>query len=1510
VNTLMNGTEMASNDTIVLQRGGAYALGTTINTLEKKGVTIMADDGAGALPSIECSGSDVFLFNAAVTSPDNYFRLINLKFTGTGRADGKYFLTAPNATALITIGGIEVRGCRFTEIKNRAFFRVRSPFAMTSMVWDGNIIENCRDGNPYGFIHLEGNSAGSTFGTLRVANNVVYNLSNTQFLSFGSVSFTADVQVENNSFIKSGINATANVANGSGFGTGSKFTFSNNIINGYCSQGTAMPTQAINLSGNVQVFFYNNYLNGVGKLTNLAEGNYTITELSKGNAEIDFSIDTATYIMSGTDAAYMASAGKPVGYCVGSPLHYPGYTPPVVLSTVWTGADGANWDVASSWDNGLPNANGGTAYINSGVAQSTGGSFPAPLSIGSATLKLAAAGDAIDMGITLLNGANIEAAATTTLTVPAGIAATEASATFTVADGATLTLNANIEGSQTLVKKGGGTLALTPSTLSFTGTWNIEAGSLQVGNELAMGSESKLYFLGGKLKLDGITFTSLSGYFFTSSDGTALPVGTYTSSNSSYVEGSGSLVITDSKSFRFISPAETSWDATKTSWFPIHSLVAGDTGVVQGKYVSSDNSRKQYAFTTSGTNAPNIAFYLLDSARLRLLQSYAPSATAAPWVTNLHINDGFIFTSTSALANASIFGLGGQLVLDGKATIQSTTAGKTATDVLDERVGRVGIYSTLLGAGDIYLEASDVSLATSGYGVDIYSSANTLYTGSWSVKHVSLVAKAAGSLGVNNTITLSEGGMLRLDADAATHKSQTVVVNEGCKLYLAAGTTHRLLKLVVGSATFDAPATGTIEVNASTAGLNGLIEFGADAKIVLGGVSVQSVIISTAQGRKGVVVGSTDSLQFYAAISPADADDQDVTWSIDAGVSYASITPQTGVLTGISESGAASSVTVKAITLDGKSATFVVKTYAAPQLITSIAVSGATSSSLGESVKYTATYAPEFATNVEIDWSVAGVPYKLDTVAMEARSTQSDFYVVTTQGAEGNSYTVTAAAKAAPTVSGSASTHVIRATRYEWQGANLGKTGVLGWSTPDCWNPQSVPKAGDTAYVYKHAIDNRFQLGADAGNQPDTGIRAKLFLMPEAQARFTTLWDGTNEYDPFTSLEGKIDDPAFGGAFGDLYNHVDLYLNRCEVGTYTTSGKTFGIRGSITVLDSASLYMGSKEERAAWYLEAELKGSGSLSLIGGDEAIVNVANTTDYYQPTIMIRHDNPSYTGSWYLRTLNLYSKQAGAFGRGNSITVGRGRKLIVDNAEAVDAASTLVLAAESGTELCGQVTTKLQSTVTIHVAKLVLGGENMPDGSYRSNTPTYGKYFGNFVTVEVGTVVVVPATQVNISGPACVAFSEGTAYGVVVDPANASQDVVWSVSPAGLGSIDNTGWLTPGTTAGDISITAATTDGSGVVGTHAVKIGNCTGGTGIASAEAATFSLAPNPANNELRIEDESSISEIKIVTLQGAVVKVLAVNGTSATVDVSGLSKGAYVVVVGYVGGRQGAKVLIKN
>ncbi|MDR3329501.1 MAG: Ig-like domain-containing protein, partial [Prevotellaceae bacterium] len=1451
-------------------------------------------------------------FNAAVTAPDNYFRVINLQFTGTGRADGKYFLTAPNATALLTIGGIEVRGCRFGAIKNRAFFRVRSPFVMASMVWDGNIIENCLDGNTdtYGIIHLESNAAGSNFGTLRIANNLVYNVSNRQMLSFNTRSVTADVVVENNSFIKLGAtNTTANIVDGTNFGSGSKFTFSNNIINGYCSQATGAPTQALNLNGSVQVFFYNNYLNGVAKLTNMAEGNYTITELTKGNAEIDFVIDTVGYTMHGVDSAYMASAGKPAGYCVGSPLHYPGYTPPVVLSTNWTGADGAAWNVASNWDNGLPNANGGTAYINSGVAQATGGIFPAPLSIGSATLKLAAAAnDTISMGIAMNGGASIEATATTTLVVPAGIAALGASATFTVGDGATLSLNANIDGGLTLSKKGNGTLAITQQSLSFTGTWNIEGGSLQVSNELAMGSESKLYFLGGKLKLDGVTFTSLSGYFFTAGD-VALPVGTYTSSNSSYVEGSGSLVITDSKLFRFTSTGEASWNAIKTNWFPIHSLVAGDTGVVQGKFVSSDNSRKQYTFTTSGVNAPDITFYLLDSARLRLLQTFSPSATPAPWIANLHVNDGFFFSSTSALANASIFGLGGQLVLDGKATIQSTTAGKTATETLDDRVGRVGIYSVISGAGEMCLEASDVSLATSGYGVDIYSAANTGYTGSWNVKHVSLVAKAAGCLGINNTITLSEGGMLYLDVDAATHKSQTVVVNEGCKVYVVAGTTHRLQQLVVGSTTFNAPTVGKLEVDAATAGINGLITFGAGAKIVLGGVPVQSVTISTTLGRKGVVVGAADSLQFYATIAPADADDQDITWSIDAGISYASIDPQTGVLTGLSESGAANSVTVKASTLDGQSATFVVKTYTTPQLISSLTVSGASTSSLGESVKYSASYAPEFATNVEIDWSVSGVPYKLDTAAMTTRATQGEFHVVTMQGAEGNTYTVTATAKAAPTVSHSASTQVIRATSYEWVGASLGKTGIAGWSTPDCWNPQSVPNVGDTAYVYKHAIDNRFQLGADAGNQADTSIHAKLYLMPEAQARFTTLWDQTNEHDPFTSLEGKIDDPAYGGQYGDLYNHVDLYLNRCEVGTYTTSGKTFGIRGSITVLDSSSLLMGSKEEMAAWYLEAELKGAGSLSLIGGDEAIVNNPTETGYYQPTIMVRRDNPDYTGSWYLRTVNLYSKHAGAFGRGNSITVGRGRKLIVDNAEAVDGASTLVLAARSATEPCGQVTTKQQSTVTIRVARLVLGGVAMPEGSYRNNTPTYGEYFGNYITVEVGTVVKVLATSVNISGPACVAFSEFTLYGVVVEPANASQDVVWSATPAGLATIDNTGGLMPGTTAGDITITAATTDGSGVSGTHAVKIGGCTG-TGISSAQAATFSVAPNPVRDELRVEDESSMSEIKIVTLQGAVLKVLVVNGRSARVDVSGLAKGAYVVIVGYADGRQGAKVVVKQ
>jgi autotransporter-associated beta strand protein len=1477
INTLVSGSDFASNDTITLTRGATYTLGATVNTIHAKGVAIMADpDATGDLPVIDCANSDAFSLNGAADLPNAYFRLENLKFIGTGRSDGKYFITTTSAsgTTIITItyGGIEVKGCVF-ELKSRAFLRGRVQLAMSSILFEDCIFQNSEDGSTggvYGIIHPEYTGT-NTIASIKLKNTTIYNTTNVVVNCARSL--VTKLEVENCSFLYTGKTGLVNLTS---LQSGSSVVFKNNIIKGYHTTAASAPAQAINITYNsdVSVLFQYNYVTGV-TLTNLTAAQHTVQELSKSSDAIDVSFDALTsspisYVISGADASYLRTAGFG-GACVGDPRSYPGYTPPEPGKLTWIGADDALWNVATNWSpNELP-SEAGTATIGSGVAQSSGGKMNSTIILQSGgTLKLSAAPDTITK--LELDGGTLEGASA----LQGEVNLTSKSTVRVANSGETLTLPVSITGSDTLVKTGAGTLYLTAASNAFAGTWSVEAGALKVDEAgTALGTEVKVDLRGGTLELSG-EVVSLPGLFF--ANGVALAVGTYTAaSHPDLASGAGSLRITDSRVFRYVSQTRVSWDS-KFNWSPVRALVDGDTAVVEGSYPVGDGTYKAYDVELSPATFPAGAKLILrDGARARLSLSAAATATRNAFAADVEVAKGVLYTSTTS---KNLFGLDGELAILDTAYFQPDARVETdtvASGLLENKISPISIGATLRGSKPIVLSVAQNPANHGGtYGVQLVKENNLAFTGDWLVQKANLVGTAAACFGRSNTIYLESGVSLYLNVADATDKTQAVSAAQGAKIYLNGDT--RLTTLTLGGTAY---AEGEYTAATHPDYISGT------GAIKLGVVPVASITISAPDDVEAVVTGTP--LQLSAVAYPLNADDREVTWSVTSG--DATINAATGLLTAGATPG---SITVQAQTLNGVSATKTITALAAQQLITSISVAGPANMEMGESVVYTASYEPANATNVTLVWEITAG--EADTV----RLSNSRLQVVSTTT---NPLTLKVSALAAPDVSATKQTSIIRATSYTWVANDAQTAGSDGaWEHASYWTPQALPQAGDTAYVYENATENKFALGTGGQDQEHAKFPAKLFLLPGAKLRVAVTNDNTAGLDPFTS--------AWDTVTSAYRAEASFYLLGGTIGVYSNSAKTWGVDGEINVLEPSYLYIAGPSPQAALYVFAEVKGSSTLILTGRETVMSNDPNETGagltYSESTIILRRANPDFTGTWSLDLVNLYTKEAQGFGKGN-IVVGTGRKLIVDHEKAVDSTATITIA--SG----GKISTRQSSSITIEVENLVLGGVTQEAGYYSKNTPAAASYFDNDrIIIKVGTVVQVPVESISISGPSQMAVGSDVQLTPLVLPSSAVQLVEWRVEPAELATISASGVLTSGSAAGCVTVTATATDESGASGTKQIAIGSATcGATAVAAEGYGTLTVSPNPVRAELRIADENLISEIRIYTLTATLLKTVPVNAKEATVDLSGYPDGAYLVVASYAGSdKKAAKVIVKN
>ena len=301
-----------------------------------------------------------------------------------------------------------------------------------------------------------------------------------------------------------------------------------------------------------------------------------------------------------------------------------------------------------------------------------------------------------------------------------------------------------------------------------------------------------------------------------------------------------------------------------------------------------------------------------------------------------------------------------------------------------------------------------------------------------------------------------------------------------------AGTLNRLELYVTGTPTENASGTYSIDVTRSgtTYHVTGSVS------ITGGTVSVSSISIS---GSTSAEVG--DSITYTASVSPSNADNKAVTWSISSGASYATITSQNDSSCTV-KFNSAGSVTIKATADDGSgvSATRTVSVTKPDVPVTSITISGSSSAEVGDTKTYTVSVSPSNATDKGISWSISSGSSRATIISQSNTSCTVSFTAagsVTLKATADDGYgeydthTITVSEPDIPvtsiTISGSTSVEVGDSVRYTVSVSPSSATDKgISWSISSGSNRAQITSQSDTSCTVKFTAAGSVTLKATA----------------------------------------------------------------------------------------------------------------------------------------------------------------------------------------------------------------------------------------------------------------------------------------------------------------------------------------------------------------------------------------------------------------------------------------------
>jgi len=661
--------------------------------------------------------------------------------------------------------------------------------------------------------------------------------------------------------------------------------------------------------------------------------------------------------------------------------------------------------------------------------------------------------------------------------------------------------------------------------------------------------------------------------------------------------------------------------------------------------------------------------------------------------------------------------------------------------------------------------------------------------------------------------------------------------------------------------------TGTATINGSgllTGGNPGTVQVCATANDGSGvsdcvTITIDPILVSSisVQGQGGTtVVSSSTSLQMLATVSPANASNPSVSWSVTNGTGTATINGS-GLLTG----GNPGTVQVCATANDGSGVSDCVTITIDPILVSSISVQGqggATAVSSSASLQMLATVSPANASNPSVSWSVVngtgtatingsglltgGNPGTVQVCATaNDGSGVSDCVTITIDPILVSSISVQGQG-GATAVSSSASLQMLATVSpanasnpsVSWSVVNgIGTATINGSGLLTGGNPGTVQvcaTANDGSGVSDcvtitidpilvSSISVQGQGGATAVSS-SASLQMLATVSPANASNPSVSWSVTNGTGTATingsglltgGNPGTVQVCATANDGSAVSDCVTITIDPILVSSISVQGQG----GATAVSSSASLQMlatvspaNASNPSVSWSVTngtgtATINGSGLLT--GGNPGTVQVCATAN-----------DGSAVSDCVTITIDPILV--------SSISVqGQGGATNVSSSASLQMLATVSPANASNPSVSWSVTNGT-GTASINSSGLLTGGN--PGTVQVCATANDGSSVSDCVTITIDPILVSSISVQGQGGANSIQAGSNLQMVATVSPANASnQTVVWSVNnQSGTASIDpNTGLLSA-TTAGTVEVCATATDGSGVSGCTVITINTTT--------------------------------------------------------------------------------------
>ena len=415
------------------------------------------------------------------------------------------------------------------------------------------------------------------------------------------------------------------------------------------------------------------------------------------------------------------------------------------------------------------------------------------------------------------------------------------------------------------------------------------------------------------------------------------------------------------------------WDGG-TSTIPVTGITV--TGAGGSSAITTDNGTLQLTATIAPTNATNqtVTWSVVNgTGQATISTAGLVTAVSNGTVTaRATANDGSGVVGTLAITisnqvipvtGITVTGAGGSSLI----TTDNGTLQLTATIAPTNATNQTVTWSVVNGTGQATISTTGLVTAVSNGTVTARATANdgSGVVGTLAItisNQVILVTGITVTGAGGSSLITTDNGTLQLTATIAP----TNATNQTVTWSVVNGTGQATIS-TTGLVT--AVSNGTVTARATANDGSGVV--GTLAITISNQVIPVTGITVTGAGGSSLITTDNGTLQLTATISPTNATNQTVTWSVVNGTGQATIST-TGLVTAVSNG----TVTARATANDGSGVVGTLAITISNQVIpvTGITVTGAGGSSLittdNGTLQLTATIAPTNATNQTVTWSV------------------------------------------------------------------------------------------------------------------------------------------------------------------------------------------------------------------------------------------------------------------------------------------------------------------------------------------------------------------------------------------------------------------------------------------------------------------------------------------------------------------------------------------------------------